>query len=314
MSAARSEPRAQETDRALPPLTVVVVNWNGRHLLADCLRSLLGNGYAPLEIILVDNGSTDGSVRHVRSAFPTVRVIAAAENLRWAGGNNLALRRLREEPVAGRFVLLLNNDTFVPEGSLVRLVQALAAEPRAWIATPRICYAFDPARVWYDGGIAGRRTGWIRHAGIRQLAGRLSFQPRFVEWGTGCALLLAERALREVGELDESFWFYGEDPDYCLRVAAAGGRILHVPTALVLHKVSDALGSASPRKAYLKSRSHVRLLRRHWPRRRWPVLIPAQLAYYAALTAWHLAGGRRETALAALLGVIDELRGAPQAA
>jgi len=310
VSAARSD----GTERAgtpLPRLTVVVVNWNGRHLLDDCLRSLLGNGYEPLDIILVDNGSHDGSVDWVRQRYPQVDVIEAGANLRWAGGNNLALRRLSREDLTGRYILLLNNDTFVPEGSLVRLVRALDGEPRAWIATPRICFSFDPSRVWYDGGIAGRRTGWVRHAGLRRLAGRLSFQPRFVEWGTGCALLLAARALRALGELDEGFWFYGEDSDYSLRAGEAGGLILHVPSALVLHKVSDTLGGASPRKAYLKSRSHVRLLGRHWPRRNWPVLVPAQIGYYGALAAWHLFGGRWDTALAALRGVLDELRGAP---
>jgi hypothetical protein len=311
VSAARSERPGAEAPR--PPLVVVVVNWNGRHLLAECLGSLLENGYEPLEIVLVDNGSTDDSLPFVREAFPDVRILASPENRRWAGGNNLALQALLAEGVAGRYVLLLNNDTFVPGGSLARLVSALAAEPAAWVATPRICYWHDPARVWYDGGIAGRRTGWIRHHGIRRLAGRLSFRSRFVEWGTGCALLLRDVALVRAGLLDESYYFYGEDSDYCLRLAAAGGRILHVPAALVLHKVSDALGGQSPRKAYLKARSHVQLLRRHWPRRRWPVLIPCQVGYYAGLVAWHLAGGRPETARACLLGLLDELRGAPAA-
>jgi GT2 family glycosyltransferase len=114
-----------------------------------------------------------------------------------------------------------------------------------------------------------------------------------------------------VPELDEAYHFYAEDTDYSLRLRAAGGRILHVPRALVLHKVSQALGSGSPRKSYLKSRSHVRLLRRHWPRRQWPGLAVSQTAYYLGLAVWHLWTGRPETARAALQGVIDELRGVP---
>ena len=309
MSAASSESPAGA--HAGPPLVVIVVNWNGRHLLDECFRSLYENGYAPLEVIMVDNDSADGSAAHVRQNWPRVRVIVAPRNLRWAGGNNLALRALRAEGVGERFVLLLNNDTVVPGGSLARLVGALAAEPSAWAATPRICYYHDPARAWYDGGVVGSRSGWIRHHGIRRLAGRLSFTPRFVEYGTGCALLLKPCALTELGELDETFYFYGEDSDFCLRLRAAGGRILHVPAALVLHHVSDALGAQSPRKAYLKSRSHLKLLRRHWPRSRLPLLVPAQMAYFGGLTAWHLAGGRWQTAHAALLGALDELRGAP---
>ena len=295
----------------LPPLSVVVVNWNGRHHLPDCLGSLLDSGYDHLQVILVDNGSSDGSVAYVRSRFPGVEVLAASENLRWAGGNNLALRRLLQQGEIHHYVLLLNNDTIVPGGSLERMVAALVAEPRAWAATPRICYAHDPARAWYDGGRVGAYTGWVRHDGIRQLTGRLPTEPRFVDYGTGCALLLAPEALARVGELDESFYFYGEDTDYSLRLRAAGGRILHVPKALVLHKVSAALGGGSTRKAYLRSRSHVKLLQRYWPRSRLPVLIASQAVYYAGLTVWHLWHGRWQTALACLDGVIAELRGVP---
>jgi len=243
----------------------------------------------------------------VERNYPTVEIMAADRNLRWAGGNNLVLRRLQAESRPGRHILLLNNDTIVPQGSLERLVLAMAADPSAWAATPRICYADDPARIWYDGGRVGRLTGWFQHDGIRQLAGRRPVANRYVDYGSGCALLLDDRALGEVGLMDDRFHFYGEDADYCLRIRKRGGRILHVPKALVLHKVSAALGSGSPGKAYLRSRSHVKLLKSHWSRRHLPVLLPSQAVYYAGLTGWHLWQGRWQTALAALDGVLDEL-------
>ncbi len=295
----------------LPPLTVLVVNWNGRAHLDDCLGSLLDASYQPLRVILVDNASQDDSVAYTRAQFPTVEIVVAAENLRWAGGNNLGLARLRDEVLAGGYVLLLNNDTIVPQGSLERLVLGLHSEPRAWVATPRICYADDPARAWYDGGAVGRWTGWIRHRGLRQLTGHLSSETSFVDYGTGCALLLGPDALAHVGQLDESYYFYGEDTDYCLRIRAVGGAILHVPRALVLHKVSATLGSGSPRRVYLRARSHIQLLRRHWPRRRRPVLAVAQVGFTAAHVGWHLWHGRPATAYAIVQGLLDELRGAP---
>jgi GT2 family glycosyltransferase len=291
-------------------LVVVIVNWNGRHHLPDCLGSLAVCGYQPLQVVLVDNGSSDGSVAYVRQAFPSVEILALRENLRWAGANNLLIRRLLQEGIGRRLLLLLNNDTVVLPGSLQRLVAALVREPHAWAATPRICYAADPGRAWYDGGRIGSRSGWIRHAGIRQPVAKLPVQPKFVDYGSGCALLLGAEALQKVGELDQSYHFYGEDTDYCLRMKAAGGRVLHVPEALILHKVSASLGSGSPRKAYLRSRSHILLLRRHWPRRRWPLVVICQLAYYAALAVWHVWSGQPKTALAALQGALDELRGA----
>jgi GT2 family glycosyltransferase len=260
---------------------------------------------------LIDNASQDDSIPFTQQRFPSVEIIASSVNRRWAGGNNLALRRVRDEVLAGEYILLLNNDTVVPQGSLERLVLGLHAEPRAWAATPRICYADDPARAWYDGGSVGSWTGWIRHRGLRQLTGHLATEPSFVDYGTGCALLLGADALVRVGELDESYYFYGEDTDYCLRIRAAGGEILHIPRALVLHKVSAALGSGSPRKAYLRSRSHVQLLRRRWPRRRWPVVAAAQVGYLAALAGWHLWNGRPAAASASVQGVLDELHGLP---
>jgi GT2 family glycosyltransferase len=300
-----------DRDVVLPPLQAVVVNWNGRVHLDDCLGSLLASGYGPLQIVMVDNGSTDGSVAHVRERYPAVEVIALPENRRWAGGNNVAIRRLREQGDRSRYLLLLNNDTIVMPGSLQRLMREVVATPAAWAATPRICYAAEPARVWYDGGLVGARTGWVRHAGIRQPAARLSDRSRFVDYGTGCALLLSPRAMHEIGELDESYYFYGEDCDYCLRLRAASGRVLHVPAAIILHKVSASYGATSARKAYLRSRSHIKLLRAHWPARRRPVLMVCQLMYYTALAGWHLWGGRWAAAFAAWRGALDELRRTP---
>lgn len=297
-----------EQAAALPSLCVVVVNWNGRDVLPDCLRSLAESGYPGLRIIMVDNASSDASVAWTRKHHPEVEVLETGANLRWAGGNNAALARLAGEGWPQEHVLLLNNDTVVPGGSLERLGAAVAAEPRAWAATPRIVYADDPSRAWYDGGKVGAWSGWVRHEGIRKLTGTLPTEARFVEYGTGCALLLTRAALARCGLLDTDYHLYGEDAEYCLRLRALGGEVLHVPRSVILHKVSASLGAMSPRKAYLRSRSHIRLLRQHWPPRRWPVLWPAQVAYFAGHATWHCWHGRPDTARQLLQGVLDELR------
>jgi len=304
-------PAVSESNREnLPPLAVVVVNWNGLADLPDCFRTLSDTGYPGLRIIMVDNGSQDDSIAWTRANFPEVEIIAAKKNLRWAGGNNLALSMLQQESFPG-FILLLNNDTLVPEGSLRRLVQALEARADAWAATPRICFAADPARIWYDGGVVGRLSGWIKHDGIRQLAGKRDNNQRLVDYGTGCALLLRPGVLDKIGLLDEDYHFYGEDADYSLRIGAAGGGILHVPLALVLHKVSASVGRQTPRRAWLRARSHVRLLMKHWPRHWWPVLAVSQVFFLAGHAAWNLWIGRPDTALAVWQGALDELTGKP---
>lgn len=292
----------------MPRLAVVVVNWNGREDLPECFHSLRDARFPNLRVIMVDNGSRDDSVAWTREHHPEVEILETGENLRWAGGNNVALRRLRAEGYVGH-ILLLNNDTIVPEGSLRRLVEALEDTPDAWAVTPRICYAANPALIWYDGGLVGRYSGWVRHAGLRKMAGKLDYNRRFIDYATGCAFMFRSQVLERIGLLDEGYHFYGEDADYSLRLRAAGGRILHVPRALVLHKVSATVGGDSPRKAWLRSRSHVRLLGRHWPRRSWPLLFFTQLAFLGGHCAWHLWHGRVDTAWAVWQGTLDELRG-----
>lgn len=304
MSGAGSE------NRPAPSVAVIVVNWNGREHLGDCIGSLLSDGYDPLRVVLVDNGSADDSLEFCRDAFPSVEVVASQENRYWAGGNNLGLRHLADTGFPD-YVLLLNNDTIVTEGSLRVLVEAMEEEPRAWAASPRICYAREPSRVWYDGGRVGRYSGWVRHHGIRQLAGRRSFDNRFVDFATGCAMMLTRAAVETLGELDEGYTLYAEDTDYCLRLGAAGGRVLHVPRSLVLHKVSASIGDASSPKLYRRSRSHLRLLRLHWHGWRRLPLLPSQLVFFLGHAAWHLWHERRRAARALLDGAVDELAGRP---
>ncbi|MCP4293235.1 MAG: glycosyltransferase family 2 protein [bacterium] len=290
------------------PLAVVVVNWNGRQDLPDCFRSLGDDRFLQLRVIMVDNGSEDDSVAWTREHYPEVEIIETGENLRWAGGNNVALKMLKEEKYTGH-ILLLNNDTVVPEGSLRRLADALEDSPEAWAVTPRICYAHNPALIWYDGGLVGKFSGWVRHAGLRKMAGKLDYNRRFIDYGTGCALMIRSEVLDRVGLLDDGYYFYGEDADYSLRITSAGGRIMHVPRAVILHKVSATLGSDSPRKAWLRSRSHMRLLGKHWPRAFWPVLFFTQLGFLGGHSSWHLWNGRLETAIAIWQGAVDEMCG-----
>ncbi|MFT5233072.1 MAG: GT2 family glycosyltransferase [Candidatus Krumholzibacteriia bacterium] len=290
------------------PLAVIVVNWNGRALLPDCFASLQDARYKNVRVVMVDNGSEDDSVAWTRQWHPEVEIIETGANLRWAGGNNVGLRYLSREGFTGS-ILLLNNDTIVPQGSLSTMVQALVADPAAWLVTPRICYASDPATVWYDGGFVGRWSGWVKHHGIRKLAGKLDPGQRYVGYATGCAMMLGSEVLAKVGELDEDFFFYGEDTDYSLRVTKMGGHILHVPRALVLHKVSASLRGDSPRKCKLRTRSHIRLLRKHWPLRSWPLLVVSQLVYLTGHSVWRLWHGELASALAFWQGAGDELSG-----
>ena len=173
-------------------LSIVIVSWNAKEVRLDCLESIQREvhsrtdpGRIRTETLVVDNGSGDGSVAAVRERDPWAEVIALPENLGFCAASNVGLRRAK-----GRHAVLLNNDTIVPGGSLPRLTEALQGDDRAWAATPRICYAGDPARAWYDGGVIGSWSGWIRHDGIRRLTGRLNPSARYVDYGMGHLMLV----------------------------------------------------------------------------------------------------------------------------
>jgi GT2 family glycosyltransferase len=187
-------------------------------------------------------------------------------------------------------LLLLNNDTVVDRGMLAQLGAAFAADPQLAIAGPRICYWEDPSRIWYGGGELSLGIAHIAHRAIRAstTAGRDPAGP--TAWVTGCALAVRADVWRAMNGLDEAFYIYGEDVDFCLRAQAAGARIVYVPTARLQHKVSASVGGhTSAFKVYHKARSTRLLLRRHATGvARWSA--PAALVLReVALMAWLLA-------------------------
>ncbi|RJP72912.1 MAG: glycosyltransferase family 2 protein, partial [Candidatus Zixiibacteriota bacterium] len=199
-----------------PSLAVIVVNWNRRDDTLACLASLALVTYPHFRVILVDNGSTDGSVAAVRERFPRVQVIESPVNLRFAGGNNLGLREVLAR--GDDYALLLNNDTTVDADFLDKLVAA-AQETGAALAAPKILYFYRPEVIWFAGGELVPTLGYVRHWGLRQRDDGRFDQRRETTFLTGCALLIRRDALETVGLLDEDYYLYSEDADYCLRAS-----------------------------------------------------------------------------------------------
>jgi GT2 family glycosyltransferase len=295
-------------------LAVVVLNWNG---LADtrlALASLLEGRVPPgwrIAVMMVDNGSTDGSVDAVRREFPTVEVLALGENRRFAGGNNEGLRRALAEGADA--VMLVNNDTEADPGLFERLIAALEADPSAGAAGPLITFAAPPDCIWYAGGRCVPALGWVSHRGLRQ---RERGQFTTVEptgYLTGCCLLARREAWERVGLLDEGYFIYAEDADWSLRARAAGYRLLFVPQARLKHKVSAASGAASPWKIYQRLRANLTLFARHARGvGRWSWL-PSFAAQQVVLALWLLARGQARAALAVPRALRDAGLGRPAA-
>jgi GT2 family glycosyltransferase len=166
-------------------------------------------------------------------------------------------------------ILLLNNDTIVDPEFLTLLIETLMADPTNGIVGPMIYYHDDPQRIWYAGGRINWWQGWMSHRGIREIDSGQYSSPAATDYVTGCCLLVQRNVITRIGMLDDSYFIYGEDTDWCLRALQAGYRIMIQPRAHVWHKVSASSGQFSWYKNSNKLKSQFRLLARyarwyHW--------------------------------------------------
>jgi GT2 family glycosyltransferase len=248
------QPNLPKEELQRPRLFTVVLNWNGMEDLMECLRSGKGSTYHN-EIIVVDNGSTDGSVTALAQQFPDVLVIETGENLGF-GANNLGISQALQR--GADYVLLLNNDTWVDARCFDRLIQVAEENPQVGILSPRICYYSDPELIWYDGGNLERVNGFWKHQHVNENSrvASVSDEAREVDYICGCAMLIRREVIEHIGGLNSRFFMYWEDGDFSLRARNAGFRLLHVPSAIVLHKVSRSIGgSESPDVLYYMERN-----------------------------------------------------------
>jgi N-acetylglucosaminyl-diphospho-decaprenol L-rhamnosyltransferase len=245
------------TDENRPRVDVVVVTWNTRGVTPDALRRLLdADQGTDLRVLVRDNASSDGTAEAVRAAVPEAEVEAGSENLGFAAGVNRLLAR-----TTAPWILLLNPDAWPEPGAVGRLVAAARARPRAAAVAPRILrpdgtlehstHPFPSLRVaaitalWR--GRVSRETAWrlmLEGAWMHDRA-------RPVDWAVGAALLLRREALEDVGPLDERFFVYAEDLEWCWRARRRGWEIWFEPAAVVRHigNVSGALAYADRRAA-----------------------------------------------------------------
>ncbi|MEP7027370.1 MAG: glycosyltransferase family 2 protein [Candidatus Eisenbacteria bacterium] len=292
----------------------IVLNWNGAPDTTLCLESLravrVPEGVDWTRLV-VDNGSTDGSLETLPARFPEVRFHDTGANLRWAGGNNAGLALARAEGADG--VLLLNNDTALEPDALAELLSAVDAHPEGGLFGPTIL-SWDGARIWSAGGDFWPALGWSAHRGLGRRWDPAGTRPlgeaEPAGYLTGAALYATRACLEAIGGLDERYYLYGEDADWCLRARAAGFACLYAPRAVLRHRVSGSSGAASPFKAYHRTRAGLRLAGRHargLARWTWPVAYPVLLLAQSA--AWAARGGGLPAFRAAWQAWFDHGRG-----
>ncbi len=252
-------------------LTVVIVSFNARTDLVRCLDSL--HAHPPRiahDIIVVDNGSGDGSAADVRQRFSGVTVLALEENVGFARANNLGIRATKSD-----LVLLLNPDTVVPAGAIDGLVAALLEVPDAAVAGPRLVDEAGRPELSFGSMVtpfAERRQKRLVQGAARDDPAtrarieRMTATRRFPDWVSGACLLVWRQDAEAAGLLDERYFMYLEDVDFCAAVRARGRRILYTPDVVVTHLRgrSRAAAPAATQRAY--RRSHLAFYAKHHPR------------------------------------------------
>ena len=278
----------------------VVLSWNGREDTLRCLQSLLAVDRADLEIVCVDNGSSDGSQRAVRERFPGVTLIEAGENLGYAAGNNLGIRLALQR--GAMWVMLVNNDATVAPDVTEGFLAAAREHPRAGILAGKVYFADRPQTIWFAGqrvsellGYSGRPRGYGRADGPHYQ--RAADTGRAV----GALMAISREALDKVGLLEEDLFAYVEDVDWALRVRQAGLEVVFAPRARAWHRVSASTGgeAASTHTLYYGVRNTVTVLER-----RRPLPAPASgLRRAAILLSFSLHASTRRDRRAALRAV-----------
>jgi len=264
-------------------LVILVLNWNQGAATVACLDSLHRAELLGAEIIVLDNGSCDGSIDTIRTAYPEQRIVALPENLGYAGGNNVGLRIALTEG-ADR-ILILNNDTIVSTDFLPVLLAALEDTGGAAAACAAIHRSDRPEmlNVAYSEVRFGERNA-VKLKGVNALPGEGFMARREVEAVVGCCLLLRADALREIGLLDEAYFAYHEDIDWSLRARRAGWTLVYEPFARVYHvrsgstaldELPEGAGGLelglpnaepvpfNPKRTYLGARNLMRLVKTH---------------------------------------------------
>jgi hypothetical protein len=289
------------------PVWAVVLAWNQLKYTRECLTSILALHPAPDHVLLVDNGSTDGTAERVRDEFPSVSVLPLGENRYFAGGVNAGLARAIEGGAGS--VLLLNNDLVLEREALGALRAALDADPSRGAVSPKLYYYDPPDRIWFAGGIVSRTFGLIRHRGIHKKNDAFRDGPRAIDYVSGAAALLSRRALDRVGWLDSDYVIYVEDVDWSARARAAGFALWYEPAARGWHHVSVTSGGGlTPLKAYFRLRSGALYLTRHASRWTRPLAWGAYGLWTLALLGGTVARREFSSAKALLLGFLDFTR------
>jgi GT2 family glycosyltransferase len=217
-------------------VSIIIVNYNGEHFLTRCLDSVLKTSYSDFEVIVVDNGSTDGSKGVLKSytGHQKIKIIINKVNLGFAEGNNVGIN-----VASGNFIVFLNNDTFVEPDWLTELVKVFWSDIKVGAAQSKLLLMDSPSCIDCAGNFSDFHGGtFARGLGEKDM-GKYEFDEIFT--CKGASMIVSRQVIQEIGVFDTDFFTYYEDTDLCWRIRLAGYKIFYVPTSIVYHKGSGSI-------------------------------------------------------------------------
>ncbi len=263
-----------------PRVVIVILNWNGKEDTLECLASVGRLQYPNHHVLVVDNGSADGSIEAIASAYPHVTVVPTGANLGFAEGNNVGIRAALDTGAA--YVMLLNNDTEIAPDCLDHLLAVFQERPGAGVIGPRVFYMHERSRIWFEEAKWSSEKADFIYPGQGKDNAELPQEPHDTEYVCGAAMMFRAEVARNIGLLDPRFFLVYEESDWCFRARRAGYQCLTVPKARIWHKIGTSFGGEeSPLRTYFAVRNRLLWLEKNQPRR---IVLKVVLGEIAQLT------------------------------
>lgn len=289
-----------------PRVAAIVLNYNGKDVTLQSLESLSAMTYGAFDLLVVDNGSTDGSWEAIEEAFPQVTQVKVENNQGISYGMNHGLRWALERDYA--YVLILNNDIEVDPDMLTEMVAVAESDPKIGAVGPKAYYFWEREMIWSVGGILRFKESVTNERGNGAIDRGQFDRDQEVDYVNGCAMLVRRDALERTGPWDPTYFVGVEDADWCVRMKRLGYRCHYAHRARLWHMISHSTGSYTPFRTFQSGRSTAIFVRRYANPWQWCTFLLFITAAIPAAFVRELFKGNQKAAISKAKGVLEGLR------
>jgi len=276
-----------------PSVAIIVINWNNYFYTSGCLDSLRQIDYPNYKVIVVDNGSHDGSDVQLEAIYPEILLLRNENNKGFTGGNNRGIEWALNNGF--EYLMLLNNDTEVEPDFLSELIRGIEGDPTIGAIQPKFYFLSNKELVWNAGGKIIKSLGVVLTVGVNNKSNQNLETSGETAWITGCGFLVRSSIIKKIGGLNERFFMYYEDVDWSLKIKSLGYKLWYCPSSIVYHEagVSNKSevgkeGVLNPQVHYFAARNNLLLLRKYTPWYFIPTVTIFQMAKYASYISYFL--------------------------